>query len=208
MKKKTTEYNMSFTTGGLLFQESVRVANLYHEIGNWKKVREQVVVQNILQSRTLTTSKKLTGEICSRLEFLNQGELQILAEGNSQEQSHILWLAICRKYKFIREFSVEVIREKFLTLKYELTYSDFDTFFNAKAAWSDELDSITDSTRKKLRQVLFRLLHEIGLLSANNRINPMVLSSRVVNAVDNSSLEDLTVFPVSQKDLKQIGCNK
>jgi len=135
-------------------------------------------------------------------------ELQVLIDGNSQEQAQILWLAICRKHKFIYEFAVEVLREKFLTLRYDLAYSDFDAFFNAKAAWSDQLDNLTDSTREKLRQVLFRILHESGLLSVNNLINPIVLSSRVVNAVGNSSLEDLIVFPVSQKDLKKMGCNK
>jgi len=208
VKNTSTEYNMSFTAGGLHSQDSVRIAKLFMDISNWTEVRQHVIEQNILQSRTQATLKRLSKELCSRLQCLNMTELQILIDGNSQEQAQILWLAICRKHRFIYEFAVEVLREKFLTLRYDIAYSDFDTFFNAKSAWSEELDDITDSTRKKLRQVLFRLLHEVGLLSANNRITPMVLSSRVVNAVGNSSLKDLTVFPVSQEDLKQMGCNK
>jgi len=206
--KNIAKYNMSFTAGSLLQQESIRIAELYLETDNWKKTQKQVIENNILQSRTVATLKRVCAELCSRLQYLNIDELQILIKGNSQEQAYILWLAICRKHKFIYEFAVEVLREKFLALQYNLTHSDFDTFFNAKAAWSEELDNITDSTREKVRQVLFRILHQVGLLNTNNMINPIALSSRVVDAVGNEFLEDLTVFPVSQKDLKQMGCNK
>jgi hypothetical protein len=36
-----------------------------------------------------------------------------------------------------------------------LTYDDFDAFYAAKAEWEPDLERISETTRKKLRQILF-----------------------------------------------------
>lgn len=200
---KTNKYSMSFSTGGLFHHESVRITRLYFDLGNWAKIRDTVVDKNILQTRTLASAKRISREICSRLKLLSDDELRVLIEGSPQDQAYILWLAVCRRHRFVYEFAVEVLREKFLTLQYELHYEDFDAFFNAKAAWSDELESITDSTRKKLKQVLFKILKEAGLLSPENHIIPVILSSEVFKAIENTSGKDFSVFPVAETDLKE-----
>jgi len=202
----TEKYSMSFTTGGIFHRESVDVAGLYLEKGDWKEVRENVIASNLLQARTTASSKRRSREICIRLKHLNRDELELLFEGDHQEQAYLLWLAICRHYKFIREFSVEIIRERFLTLRYDLSYEDFDAFFNAKMEWHEELEKITDSTRNKLRQVLFRIMRESELLNSDNHIIPAMLSARLVNVICNHSNQDLHLFPIMGTVLQ--GCAK
>lgn len=194
---------MSFTTGGLLHQDSVTVAKLYFDLGHWAKVREKIFQDNLLQARTLSTSKKMTTVLCSRLKLLSQDELRVLIEGTSQDQAYILWLAVCRRYRFIYEFAVEVFRERFLTLQHKLGQSEYDSFFNAKAEWNEELEHLTDSTKIKLRQVLFRMLREAGLLSSQNVIIPAILSSIVITAIGRDSRKDFCIFPVTEADLKE-----
>jgi len=46
------DYQMSFTTGGLFYHESLQVAELYEKTGDWRKTRKQVLSENILQART------------------------------------------------------------------------------------------------------------------------------------------------------------
>ncbi len=198
IKKK---YSMAFSTGSLFHHDSMKIASLYSDIGDWKKVRETVSKENILQARTLTTVEIISREIISRLKLLSDNELTVLTEGSPQDQEYILWIAVCRRYRFIYEFAVEVLREKYLTLQYELNYDDFDAFFNSKASWHEELERITDSTRKKLRQVLFRILREVGLLTPDNMILPAMLSSEIIKAVKETSRKDFSVFPVSESDL-------
>ena len=48
----------------------------------------------------------------------------------------------CKQYSLVREFAIEVVREKFLRLDLALSYLDFDIFFNAKAEWDDELAAL------------------------------------------------------------------
>lgn len=191
---KTEKYNMSFTAGSLFHQESVKIATLYLEFHDWNKVRDEVLSKNLLQARTINTSKRVCTEICSRLKTLCLNELNLLVHGTVQEQGYLLWLAVCRRHKFIADFSGEIIRERYITFKMDLHYEDFDFFFNKKSEWHEELDRIKPATRNKLRQVLFRMLREADLLTADNTINAAMPSHRL-KAITQGNRQNLSVFP-------------
>lgn len=194
-------YIMSFTTGGLFHQESVKLSLLFLELGDWNAVRDRVLSDNLLQARTLNTSKRVCREIISRLRKLDPREIDLLVHSSTQEQRYLLWVAACRRYKFIADFAVEVVRERYISLKYDLHYEDYDSFFNRKSEWHPELDEIRPTTRKKLRQVLFKILREADLLTADNTINSAFLSSRLLEVISLCSRQDIMVFPVFESDL-------
>lgn len=193
---------MSFTTGSLFHRESVKLAALYLELGDWNAVRNKVIAENLLQARTLNTLKRVCREVISRLKTLSAEELDFLVDVNHQEQGYFLWLAICRRYRFIADFAVEVLRERYITLKTDLSFDDFDSFFNRKSEWHSELDEIRPATRSKLRQVLFKILREADLLTANNMINTAMLSPRLLNVISRDSFRDVLFLPVFESDLK------
>lgn len=193
---------MSFTAGGLFYRESAKTALLFLNLQDWNVVRTKVLSENLLQARTLNSSKRVLREICSRLKTLNHNELDLLVHGTVQEQSHLLWLAVCRRYKFIADFAQEIIRERYISLKTDLHHEDFDSFFNKKSEWHPELDEITVATRKKLRQVLFRMLREADLLTSNNTINAAMLSPRFLKTLSHKNRQDILVFPAFESELK------
>jgi len=195
---------MSFTAGGLYLRESVEIASLYLDFFDWELVRRKAIESNLIQARTLSSSARISREICFRLGRLNIDELKILLEGTTQEQHQILWLAICRHYRFIYEFAREVVREKYLSLNLDLYREDYDAFFNLKAEWHEELEQLTEKTRLKLRQVVFRMLREADLLTKINKINPAMLTRRVVQTVQKDSPTDLLIYPISDVEIKEL----
>jgi len=195
---KADKYSLSFVVGALFHHESVRLAVLYLKKGDGNEVRDEVIARNLLQVRTASSAKRICREICSRLKRLNRDELKLLVEGEHQEQVYLLWIAVCRHHRFIYEFAVEVIRERFLTLKYDLSYEDFDAFYNAKMEWHEELEKIATTTRSKLRQVLFRMLREAEILGLNNAIIPATLTPRLVNVICSNVNQDLYLFPTME----------
>ena len=199
-----TRYTMSFTTGGLFIQESLKMAALYFEVKTWSGVQEKVITGNILQARTISTSKRNCREILSRLKTLRRDELNLLVHGNSQEQCCLLWLAICRRYRFIADFAVEVLRERYISLKSVVNYEDFDSFFNKKSDWHHELEKTSISTRKKLRQVLFKIMKEAELILQDNTINTIILSPQVFNVISADNRQDLHYFPIFDADLMRM----
>jgi len=196
------KYKMSFTTGGLFIPESVKLAALFVELTDWDAVRDKVLADNLLQSRTVSTSQRVCREIISRLKTLSSSELGLLIHGSAQEQGYLLWLAACRCYSFIADFAVEIIRDRYLGLKIDLHYVDFDSFFNRKSEWHPELEAIQPATRKKLRQVLFKILREAELLTVKNTIHAAMLSPRLLEAIPRGSRRDVLFFPMFESELE------
>lgn len=194
---------MSFTAGALLHRASVLLAESYSSKRNWSAVRSEALESNLLQTRTRNTAKRRLLEVLSRLRTLTPEQLQIVVDGSMDEQQHVLWLAICKRYRFIFDFATEVVREHYLDLAPELTRGDFDMFFNAKAAWHLELEALASSTRDRLRQTLFKMLREVGFLSNDRTVNPVILTPRVVRAVIADSANLLAIYPASEADLRK-----
>jgi len=190
-----TKYSMSFTTGGLLSQESEKVASLYLGLGDWVLVRDRALEIGLMQTRMLSSAKRIYREVSARLQTLTDDEIELLVNGSDRQRMDILWLAICCRYTFIRDFSVDILRERFLTLRHEIANEDFDAFFNAKAEWHHELDTITSGTRTKLRQNLFRMLREAEFISHANRIQPAVLSPQTLDLIMRRGIDTLHIYP-------------
>ena len=200
---KNEKYSMSFTTGSLFHHESVRLATLYLEFEDWIMVRDKVLSGNLLQARTLNTSKRVCREIISRLKKLGSRELDLLVDTNHQEQLYLLWIAVCRRYKFIADFAVEVLRERYISFKTDLQHEDFDSFFNRKSEWHLELNEISQATRNKLPQVLFKMLREADLLTTKKTINAAMLSAKLIKAIPDQHHQDILFFPVFESDLME-----
>ncbi len=196
------KYRISFTTGGLFRLESVKLALLYLELQDWGAVRDTALSENLLQARTLSSSKRIYREISSRLAELSPKELNFLVHADAREQGYLLWIAICRRYRFIADFAVEVLRERYISLKTDLHYEDFDSFLSRKSEWHEELEEIRPATRSKLRQVLFKIMREADLLSASNTINAATLSPRLLGAIPRSNHGDLSFFPAFESELR------
>ena len=197
------KYAMSFTTGGLFYSESTALIDLYSQVGDWDSVSSKAFESNILQTRVESTAKRVLREIINRLKTLTEDELDLFTKGTPLEQKYLLWLGVCRKYLFIHNFASEVIRERYLTLKHDLPTEEFEIFYNAKAQWHEELEKIADSTRKKLRAVLYRILKEAEIIDANKFILPAMLSEELIHTIAKHDVNDLMIFPVSDTDLQK-----
>lgn len=198
------KYKLSFSTGGLFQNESVELGALYLQLRNWKKHREKVFSENLLQERAKSSLKRVYAEMCLRLKCLSDEEIEFLVDTNEQEQRNILWIAVCRCYQFIGEFATEVLRENYISLKMNIYLEDFNSYFNRKAEWHPELDNLKESTRQKLRQVLFKILHEANLLTGENIINPPIFSRRFMDLISRKSCSDFYFFPIFDSDLKEM----
>lgn len=200
---KSVKYSLSFTTGSLFFQESIQLAQLYLNTHDWNRVRDMVIEQNLLQCRTLNTSKRICREIISRLKTLSLAQLDLLVSADHRDQAYLLWLAICRRYQFIADFASEVLRERFVTLKLDVSYDDFESFFNRKAEWHPEFEKIKPVTKTTLRQTLFRMLREADLITAKSTINPVMPSHAVLEAIYLDNPKELLIFPMFEADVKR-----
>mgnify|MGYP002861419387 FL=1 len=195
MVNDKSKYSMTFTTCSLLVQESIKVAELFSKEKDWKKVSQIAADENLFQYRTVSSLKRTLSEIISRLKLLSEDALNLLINGYKEEQLQILWLAVCLRYMFIYEFSVEVIREKYRSMQYKIEQFDFDAFFNSKMNYHESLENITETTRKKLKQVLFKMMKEAEIIDKDDNVQVALLSDRIIKAIGSMDQKYLMVFP-------------
>lgn len=198
-------YALSFTAGTLFSREATVLAPLYKEHGDWEQIRDDAVSRNLLQARTHRTGVRLTGETVKRLSALTDDQIEVLVDATATERVHLMWVAACRTYDLIGEFAEEVVRERFLLFASTVGYEDFDSFVLAKALWHEELAQIKDSTLRRLRSNVFKMLQEAELLSDAGYIMPALLSERVSTVLSASEPSDARFFPTRLVDLQGAG---
>lgn len=190
------QYKMSFGVGGLFLNESLIVARLHVEGEPWEQTIRRALDEGAASLPKTASNRRTLREISNRLRQLNAEERRfMLHEADRTDQQALLWLAACRAYRFIGEFAVEVIRERYLSYQLDLPVETFDILFDAKAEWNDELATLSLSTRKKLRQVLFRIMREVEILSGDDRIQIAILSPRLKALLEQNNPGELAYFP-------------
>lgn len=190
-----SKYSLSYTTGAALIPESIAVATLHVELEDWSTIRMRVLKENCFQARTLSTLRKLYGEVARRLKHLTPAQLRLLSSGTDDQAKALIWVAICSQYAFIRDFTIEVMAAQYSSSRFLLTHEDYDAFFNAKAEWHNNLDLASKLTKSKARQVLFKMLKECGLINEENEILKQHLSKSLAQLIAKENSVDLRVFP-------------
>ena len=189
-------YKMSFTSGGLYLNESVELSESYLKTKDWEKTIALAQAEGLTSLPKEKSKRRMLREIVNRLETLSDDELQFLVEDEDrQEQSLLIWISVCRAYRLVREFALEVVQDRYLGFQLELPSESFDLLFEQKAEWDDALASSSAATRVRLRQVVFKIMREAGIISEDHRIQSTYLSTSLRALIEANTPCDLAVFP-------------
>jgi hypothetical protein len=160
-------YNMSFTAGAAMMNETLAVAEALLECdGDWERTKEKTFRENLMNKDKLSSNRRYFLLIKQRLEALNDAEIRMFVNSNVAVQRMIVLLAICKAHAFIFDFITETVRECFYNLHERITNADFNEFFNEKKYEHPELERVTEQTVYKMRQVTFRILEQTELIES------------------------------------------
>jgi hypothetical protein len=192
-------YDFSFTASSLRLPELLLVARA-------KVDSREIDVLNELGGGKTTTGKRMYAEFQKRLGLLTLEQLELLVNGDLITQKQIALLSTCKPYAFISEFIIEVVREKYLSYDYQITEGDYLRFFRIKADLHEELENITEETKKKIKQVLFKILEQSGLINdiKNRVIQPQILDINLMEVIANDNPNWLKVLLVSDFDITRV----
>jgi len=202
---KHRKYRLSFTAASLRLNEMVKVAKAASELGktNLKMLKDSGVVFSSVKSRT---SDREFREIRNRLELLTPDQKNVLVNGDLISQKQIGFLAICKHYDFIRDFTIEVLRDKTLVFDYAINESDFNSFIDRRMNIHPELESFSESTLRKAKQVMFRILEQSGIINnaSDKVIQPQIVQPDVLHSVVKEDPAWLKIFLMSDMDIKLV----
>ena len=201
-----TPYNLSFTAAALRPELARIVAEAYRATGRWDLAKKQVLTTNALQSRNPSSLKRMETEFRQRLQLLDDRQLDVLIGGTAEERAAICWLAVLKKSSFALGFASTVLRDKLENLDPVIRPSDYEDFIASRAHAHPELASLSEVSKKKIEQVLYRMLAECGIMTvqeSERRIGRPVLPSRVVNCIAEEDPTLLAGFLVPESEISR-----
>lgn len=195
--KVLNKYNFSFTASALRVNE-------FEKVIRHLSLNEPIDVTNDLGNGKSATGRRVLSDLNKRAKCLNQELIEIYLDSDYQTQRNIAYLSICKAYDFIRDFVLEVVREKALVFDFEITEGDFITFFRRKIELHPEMESLTDDTRYKLKQITFKLLEQAGIIDdvKHKNVQPQLLDSKLIKAIKKEDSQWLKVFLMSDIDIE------
>lgn len=189
----------------LMFPLSSEMISLYDEEKDWLSVRKIAIEENLAQKNAISSRERYVDEVLSRVRYLYESEISyFLNQANDNEQHLLLWIALCRSNRLVREFAVKLLRESFLNFKTEVSFDDFDAFYFDLSSSNSELDNVSTQMKNKIRGRIINSAKEAGLLTKDNFIQPVFLSADFCKCVSDNSLNDLSFLPIYDADIKRL----
>jgi hypothetical protein len=195
---KTNKYDFSFTASSLRLNEMLLVARASHDGVEFDYTNE-------LGGGKSSTGKRMLSEFKKRISHLTPLQLDVLLKSDLVTQKQLTLVSVCKSYSFIREFIVEVVREKVLVYDYQITDGDYISFYRRKFDLHEEMDSLTELTEKKIKQVTFKILEQAGLINdiKNRMIQPQIIDYKLMKALVQDNPNWLKVLLVSDTDIQR-----
>ena len=197
-------YNLSFTTGSLFVNETKKIAKLYVETKDWEKTREKVLKGNVIQKNSQKTILKEFYEIRKRLKNLNASVIEKIAKSENGKAKQLIFFSTVKTYRILFDFIREILRTKALVFNYQLSDADFNKFFKIKTETNPELEDITETTKAKVKQVIFRILAEVGMIDSIKQKNiiPFNISNDIISIIIKDDPKYLEAFLIPDSDIK------
>lgn len=191
-------YNGGLTAEQFLFYEIRIVAKLYTENKTLNEIIETVRRDNLFQYPTEREINRMVRACVKRLEALGNNKLAleiINAPTETAKQINLYAMMCCNR--LVREFMVNLIGEKYRQQDYFYTRKDINIFFSNLQEQNEDIAKWSDSTIKKLKQVLTKCLIETEIINSFRDItlNPILISNELENGIrENNDLSALAAF--------------
>ncbi|MGP9417309.1 BrxA family protein, partial [Halomonas sp. AOP7-E1-9] len=127
-------------------------------------------------------AKRIAQAIRKRLERLEPPFWQALSHGDEQLATQVAFCAALARNLLLLEFLESVVADAFVTRAEALQPYLWEEFLTERTERDPTIARWADSSRKKMGQVVFRMLCEVGLITDNRhrRIQPLVVRHDVL----------------------------
>ncbi len=200
------KYTFSFTGASALISETLIIAEEYERLKDWKAVQVSLLDNNLLNKIKQSTLKREFSEIKKRLSLLTPHQLHLLLTGSLDETKTMILLSLAKTYQILNDFIIEVLRNKYILFDKVLTDVDYNRFINSKSLIQTELTTISEVTLRKVKQVIFKLLEQVGLITSakNGIIIKPILSNESFEVIVKEDPRLLTTFLYSNEEIKDL----
>jgi len=181
-------YDSDLIGGSLQVRECRIIADLLLQQAEPEQWTEAIQRQNRLQKRSPASAKRVAQALRKRLERLDQPFWRAIRDGDDELATQVAFCAALERNLLLVEFIETVLRDAYLTRAETLETWHWNDFLDERSHRDATIETWTESSRKKMGQVVYRMLAEVRLLKSTRsmQLQTMLVRPEVRTLLDDS----------------------
>lgn len=152
------------TAGALKVPESRIIADLLLRGASGRQWRESIYGENVLQTRSPKTAKRLSVLIRGRLKSFDAPLWKLVRDGSAIEATHACHAAAVKASCLLGDFLDLSLREQYGTFKDSLGLTVWNHFIEDCLSRDPDMPQWAESTIMRLRSTVYSVLAEVGYI--------------------------------------------
>lgn len=158
------DYSAKLTAEPFLYNETKIIAQYLLDAISPEKLKRKNIEENLIKYKSTKSIVRVNSPIFRRLNVMDREMLDEFVHTDIETSKYILLYTIMKTDKLVRDFIVEVYKDKLLMRKDYIEKFDIDNWYEEKCISSKALRERTESTIAKLKQVIMKILQDSGLV--------------------------------------------
>ncbi len=169
-----SKYSISFTAGGLLYNETMSLLPVLKDVDSIKLLTNEAKKNEVLMINSESARKRVITEIKKRYKSVDKRVWENFDSFGKAEQKILLYYICLKTYKLLFDFHFSVLIEKWATGDKEILVESFSNFLEVLGSKDENVFSWTEKTLYKGAQVAVLMLKESGFIENDNLIKPHI----------------------------------
>ena len=180
-------YDSDLIGGSLMVRESRLIADLLLQQATAEQWQQAIQLENVLQKRTAASAQRNATAIRKRLERLEPDFWKALRDGDDELATQVAFCGALERNLLLVEFMETVLRDAYTSQAEQLDSYVWLDFLEERSQRDPDIVDLKESSKKKMGQVVFRMLAEVGYLKSTRKLE---LQRVIVRAELRSLLEE------------------
>lgn len=188
------DYSTKLTAEPFLYNETKIIGEYLLSGENVQELKRKNIEENLIKHKKQGSVKRTNAPIFRRLEAMNDDILENFVYSDVETSKYLLVYAIMKTDKLVRDFIIEVYKDKIIMRNEYIEKYDIDRWYEMKKESSFSLKNKSDITNSKAKQVIMKILQDSGMVvkETNNRfriIKPLLNDKFIHLLEENKDIE-------------------
>lgn len=158
------DYSAKLTAEPFLYNETKIIAQYLLDGISPEELKRKNIEENLIKYKSTKSIVRVNSPIFRRLKVMDKEMLEEFVCSDIETSKYMLLYAIMKTDKLVRDFVIEVYKDKLYMRKEYIEKFDIDNWYEEKCILSKTLRERTESTSAKLKQVIMKILQDSGLV--------------------------------------------
>jgi len=163
------DYSAKLTGEPFLYNETKIIATYLYNGEDEELLKKRNVEENLIKYKSLKSVTRVNSPIFRRINVMDKEMLEDFIHSDIENSKYILLYVIMKTDKLVRDFIIEVYKDKLLMRKEYIEKFDIDNWYEEKCILSNTLKERSESTSAKLKQVIMKILLDSGLVEKDKK---------------------------------------